>query len=331
MKINTQNYEAYLLDFIEGNLNAADEIEFAEFVRLNPNLKIDLENLNDFKLVPPQVRFNNKEILKENSEKAISGISKIERLSIAFLEAELNTQELNELNQLIENQKYNNIFENIQKTKLSVPKLPYKNKLQLKQKIQTRTFIRKTTLLYRVAALLILFLSFTFWFYQNKPVKVHNIALLEIKKIPSREIYSYEKDNANIGLSDSKREHTFKEITSHVQAVDEKEVAEKLFFVVPKQTELLLTENQQAIEFRFIQNNHELQKATYYEEKEKINFTHKAVWTVKKAGKTIFYDIAFSLRKNIRYKKQYLDNGKVLIALKAGDFEYKKIKEVKSP
>ncbi len=331
MKINTQNYEAYLLDFIEGDLSPVDEIELRKFVRLHPYLQIDLEGFNDFKLVHDRIYFNNKNLIKENSEKAINGISKIERLSIAFLENEIMPEELNELNQLFENNKYKKVFNDIQKTKLTPSKIIYKNKSALKQKIQTEVFKFKISFLYRAAALVLLLLSLTFWFYKDNKLIINNVSLLDIKKIPLREISVYEEDNLKLTELISETNYTEKQIITSTKPLDKKRLENELVFIQSKPAELMLAKNQQTIDLSFAQSNKKLVNADDYQEKEKINLTQQAVWTVKKTGKTIFYHIVFSLRKNIRYKKQYLDNGKVLIALKAGDFEYKKIKEAKKP
>ncbi len=329
MKINTQNYEAYLLDFIEGNLSPVDEIELRKFVRLHPYLQIDLENLNDFKLVPEKTHFNSKNLLKENPEKAINGISKIERLSIAFLENEIMPEELNELNQLFENNKYKKVFNDIQKTKIAGSKIIYKNKSALKQKIQTEVFKFKISFLYRAAALVLLLLSVTFWFYKDNKLIINNVSLLDIKKIPLREISVYEEDNLKLTELISETNYTEKQIITSIKPLDKKRL-EELDFIQSKPVELMLAENQK-LNFKFVKKQQPEVFNDVNRKKEKEDITKKAVWTVKKTGKTVLYNIVFSLRKNIRYRKQYLDNGKVLIALKAGEFEYKKIKDVKKP
>ncbi len=329
MKINTQNYEAYLLDFIEGNLSPVDEIELRKFVRLHPYLQIDLENLNDFKLVPEKTHFNSKNLLKENPEKAINGISKIERLSIAFLENEIMPEELNELNQLFENNKYKKVFNDIQKTKIAGSKIIYKNKSALKQKIQTEVFKFKISFLYRAAALVLLLLSLTFWFYKDNKLIINNVSLLDIKKIPLREISVYEEDNLKLTELISETNYTEKQIITSIKPLDKKRL-EELDFIQSKPVELMLAENQK-LNFKFVKKQQPEVFNDVNRKKEKEDITKKAVWTVKKTGKTVLYNIVFSLRKNIRYRKQYLDNGKVLIALKAGEFEYKKIKDVKKP
>ena len=331
MKINTHNYEAYLLDFIEGNLSPLDEIELREFVRLHSYLQIDLEKLNDFTLIPEKINFDKKNLLKENPESAINGISKIERLSIAFLENEIKPKELNELDLLIKNQKYLQIFNNFQKIKLNKPKIIYKNKQLLKRKPSKYIFAFKTNLLYRVAAFIVLLLSLTFWFSQRKDVSKINIELTALKEIPLRKTSMYKEDSLQLSLAANISKHNDSQNIISIEPNNKKEVEKELDFIKSSPTMKISSINLQNIDFSFVQNNNKVLLQDNNPENTKTKFTQKAFWAAKKTAKKMLYKMAYSLRKNIHYKKQYLDDGKVLIALKAGDFEYKRIKEEKRP
>jgi len=48
MNLNRNNYEAYFIDFLEGNLNPAHVDQFLEFISQNPDLK---EELHWFELI----------------------------------------------------------------------------------------------------------------------------------------------------------------------------------------------------------------------------------------------------------------------------------------
>ena len=52
----------------------------------------------------------------------------------------------------------------------------------------------------------------------------------------------------------------------------------------------------------------------------------KTLQTLKEKGKEIGYRIVYSFRKNIKYRKIYINDNQVLIAFKAGEYEFKKIK-----
>ena len=62
--INQHNYEAYLLDSMEGRLSVEQQLELDTFMALHPELAIDLEDLAEMTFDPQQAVFPNKEILK---------------------------------------------------------------------------------------------------------------------------------------------------------------------------------------------------------------------------------------------------------------------------
>jgi hypothetical protein len=326
MKINTHNYEAYLLDFMEGNLSSSDEIELRKFVRLHPHLQIDLEKSDDLRLIPEKIIFDKKKLLKENPETAINEISKIERLSIAFLENEMKQEELNELNLLIENRRYLQIFNNFQKIKLNKPKIIYKNKELLKRKSSKYIF----NFLYRAAAFIVLLLSLTFWFSQRKNVNKINIELTALKEIPLRKTHTFNENSLQFSLVANILKQKDNQYITNAQT-NNKELEKELDFITPRLARKIGTINLPNMDFSFAQNNNKVLSQTNNQENTEIKFKQKVVWTTKKTAKRILYKIAYSVRKNIHYKKQYLDDGRVLIALKAGDFEFKRIKEEKRP
>lgn len=70
MKININNYEEWMIDYLEGNLSAAQEKELTEFLAFHPELKAELDLFNETKVQPDMdIVFANKESLK----KAIGG------------------------------------------------------------------------------------------------------------------------------------------------------------------------------------------------------------------------------------------------------------------
>lgn len=70
MKININNYEEWMIDYIEGNLSDAQVKEMQEFLTFHPELKAELDLFNETKLQPDtSVVFEHKESLK----KAVGG------------------------------------------------------------------------------------------------------------------------------------------------------------------------------------------------------------------------------------------------------------------
>ncbi|MCF6242135.1 MAG: hypothetical protein L3J74_12415, partial [Bacteroidales bacterium] len=233
--------------------------------------------------------------------------------------------EQNELNQLIENLNYLQVFKKIQKTKLNAPNVIFKHKQVLKRKHTKIFFSLKTKFLYRAAALTLLLISLTFLFKQDKQSAIYNVSLLKIKEIPNREVNAYQKNNSSLAFVNKT---DFTEIKPD-DIIRKKEKEPVL--IKSKTVNRIMQENQQKIKLTIAQNNGKKFTPENKRTNKQILSKQKAIWKIKKAGKTIVYTIAYSLRKNFRYKKQYLDDGKVLIALKAGEFEYQKLKEVKKP
>ncbi|MGZ3931702.1 MAG: hypothetical protein ACXVP0_10115 [Bacteroidia bacterium] len=65
-KINKDNYEAFVLDYMEGTLSGEDAALLEAFVALHPELDIDL-NAELVSLEPEEIRFNEKGGLKKNT------------------------------------------------------------------------------------------------------------------------------------------------------------------------------------------------------------------------------------------------------------------------
>jgi len=64
MNINRSNYEAYLLDWMEGNLTVELQQELKAFLAANPDLQVDLELDEWIKLAEPEQIFELKDRLK---------------------------------------------------------------------------------------------------------------------------------------------------------------------------------------------------------------------------------------------------------------------------
>lgn len=91
-KINIDNYEAYLLDHMEGNLSREEILELQAFAAQHPHLNIDLNDLELVELVTDDVQFENKEGLKK------VGIS--DEQFVAYIENELEPQKKQEIETL---------------------------------------------------------------------------------------------------------------------------------------------------------------------------------------------------------------------------------------
>jgi len=89
--INIKNYEAYLLDYIEGNLDSSQEAELLSFLNQHPELGKDIVDPDSYKIVPPATGYNNNESLKKANNHSYLMISHVEKSLTAFEQRELDS------------------------------------------------------------------------------------------------------------------------------------------------------------------------------------------------------------------------------------------------
>jgi hypothetical protein len=90
MEINRNNYEAYFIDYLEGNLDEKFVDSFIEFIKLNPDLKEELTLFESVSAMPETISFNKKDSLykeKYDSEKEFNDTA------IALLEGDISDLE----------------------------------------------------------------------------------------------------------------------------------------------------------------------------------------------------------------------------------------------
>ena len=124
-KINQHNYEAFYLDYLEGNLSAETTAQLLLFLENNPVLKSELE---EFELVElnanPDVKFD-KETLRQNINK-----SNVEDYIIASIENEIETEDALELTDYLNNSaEAMALAERYEKTILSKQKILFPKKI----------------------------------------------------------------------------------------------------------------------------------------------------------------------------------------------------------
>jgi hypothetical protein len=123
--INKNNYEAFLLDYIEQNLSADMVAELMLFFEQNPELKHELGELNDMVLPSEAIVFEGKDELKKDA---------LENLMIAEVEGLNTSAESNELQEAIkEDQENEKAFLLYQKTILKPAAVVFENKESLKR------------------------------------------------------------------------------------------------------------------------------------------------------------------------------------------------------
>jgi len=168
-KINLHNYEAFLLDYLEGNLNESDLQELKTFSVLNPELDIDFtsDELPTFNLA--NETFINKTALIKTEDDFI-----LNNPSLNYVENNLTaTEKISFENLLKTNSTLQREVVQLQKTKLSADtSVIYPNKKELKKQTKViALFNFKTISAIAAGLLLVMSLSFVLYNYFNSNKK----------------------------------------------------------------------------------------------------------------------------------------------------------------
>ena len=181
VKIDIHNYEAYLLDFAEGNLTSDQQFELEIFLMQHPELNIDLTTLSEFPLISEDVYFENKQSLKKNINDLIS-----ENTFIAYIENQLSeTDKFNVEKNCSENAELAKELRLYQHTKVVTdPNILFGNKDKLKRKVKIIWFNFSPKHFAAAASVLILFGLFILW--TKKQINTSNNNLTAFASVNSR-------------------------------------------------------------------------------------------------------------------------------------------------
>jgi hypothetical protein len=186
MKINRNNYEAFFIDYLEGNLDERLVDDFIEFLQQNPDLKEELSLFETVSVEQEKITFNKKELLfKEKFDIE----SEFNQAAVARLEGDISDAEKAEFENYLsshpDKQKEAELFS---KTILQPDKsLVFSKKRKLYRYSAGRTVLLWTS---RVAAILIVTLT-VYIFIEN----LSNNSVLE-SQLASVEKEADKKDNA---------------------------------------------------------------------------------------------------------------------------------------
>ena len=153
--ITKNNYEAYLLDYIEGTLSASHIAELMLFFEKNPEFKEDIEAFEIYELLPPEVQLLDKATLKK--EEGLINLANYEDFFIAEMEG-LNSPEVSEEVHffLAANPNLKKEFNDYQKLQLLAPGIIFEDKRALLKK-DTKVFPLYWWVSSAAAAILIVF------------------------------------------------------------------------------------------------------------------------------------------------------------------------------
>ncbi|WP_320110995.1 hypothetical protein [Draconibacterium orientale] len=184
-EINRTNYEAYFIDYLEGNLAEGMIDSFIAFLKANPDLKQELELYEPISLESEKVSFNKKSELYKSK---FDNNEAFDNAAIALLEGDLSRKEKQEFETYLaahpEREQHAAAF---QKTILSADEsIVFANKKKLYKKAPGKTILLWTS---RVAAVLILgFVVFNLVNRNNAVQENLSQQIAEVEKTPQQTI-----------------------------------------------------------------------------------------------------------------------------------------------
>jgi hypothetical protein len=189
MEINRQNYESFLIDYMDGSLPEHMVGALLLFLKNNPDIENEISSLRDFVYTPQQLIYKEKSLLKKTPLSDIPGLSKFEQLSIGYLENDLSDNQKNELSGLIKNsaQKLHE-HQLIQQTRLVPDKdIIYPDKQAIKKQTIFSTHYKRIVL-YAAAAGILLVAGFSVLLRDDQNLKNGAAFSYSAKKIKPREL-----------------------------------------------------------------------------------------------------------------------------------------------
>ncbi len=158
MIIDRENYEVWMIDWLDGKLDELQTKCLLSFLRDNPDLREETESLSSICLNPSTEIFSGKNLLKKTALEISD--SQFEILCIGHLENDLNSEKAKELEEIIQKiPGRKKLFDLFRQIKLFPPACHYNRKERLKKNTIARKIIRLPVLLTGAAATIALIIA----------------------------------------------------------------------------------------------------------------------------------------------------------------------------
>ncbi|MBN2637631.1 MAG: hypothetical protein JXR65_00935 [Bacteroidales bacterium] len=185
MKITKENYGILVIDYLDGNLSAKDQEALLHFLDEHPDLKEEVEQLNEVNLKTPDTSFPGKNKLKKPELISVSGIdeSNYEEFLLLALDQELSAEETESFSLFMKNNpQLKTEHEEFFKTRL-IPdtSIVYSSKAQLRKNISIGPILWMSS----VAAAIAVLLGWLFFFNNSndsvtKQFQRNSLAIFEM-------------------------------------------------------------------------------------------------------------------------------------------------------
>lgn len=220
MMITSENYEIFVLDYLEGKLGHELNHAFGIFLDENPEIMEEIESFEMIKLVASDVEYPDKGFLKRETSDLLKEIPEFERSCIAHLERDQSDKESIEFrDEVFSDPEKQKVYGEFGKTILKAEHVYFDSKNALKQPVPERR-TRRLLIWYAAASVILLFLltnPFTNSIQQDKGMLAsengeivtkfstatggEGISLSEVKHVQS---FTSEERISTVGQSESK-------------------------------------------------------------------------------------------------------------------------------
>jgi len=160
MEINRRNYEAYLLDLLEGRLSAEEQQKIRDFLLLNPDCAEGIDEVEPWILEKSSIAFPVKEQLKKEFPDASSFLTEtnFDLFSIARLEGDLTMEQERDHSTMVEEYaEKRNEWAEWQRTKLVSENIIFTGKDQLKRRKRISSHVIWISIVSTAAVIALLF------------------------------------------------------------------------------------------------------------------------------------------------------------------------------
>ena len=181
MTINRNNYEVFIIDFIDGNLSPALRDELLVFLNQNPDIADEVDGIDGLILTPPLNKTPIvKETLKRSTKLIEANITEADYLCIAELENDLSADEAKLLNELKLNSSISRLSTIYSQTKLNAEKVLMPNKSSLKHTHIIPAYYRFAVTAAGIAAVVLMI-----FFINNQLGKINSETLVANQQLPA--------------------------------------------------------------------------------------------------------------------------------------------------
>jgi hypothetical protein len=210
-KIDLHNYEAWFLDYSEGNLSEIQIVELNQFLDSNPEFRVELEDFEEIILEQDSIR--NESLKASLLREETTGLIRAEYLMIAQVEGEISKQEKAELAVMVAaDSSLSKDLAMYQKTKLPIE--------------QTIVFVEKAALIQKERKII------GWWTYASAVAAASVVAFVIWNSNPAEEVYN----SRGFAWQENKAQWDDKRLPRIVAAEkgEVQEIIEKVLFSVPK-------------------------------------------------------------------------------------------------